>query len=132
MWIFLNSIMHEQKCVYIRLNTQFKFTTCLGRRDRTLAVKIWKKTRKSTFCREKKYSTIFFLHISSTHAKILGETNFHKQVFPRSGSKAKDRERKKRGKKQKVGHNNGQLRIATPPRKAAWAIIFWVLCNLLF
>ena len=42
---------------------------------------------------------IFLLHISSSYAKILGETNFHTQEFPRSGSKAKDREKKKKEKK---------------------------------
>ena len=28
--------------------------------------------------------------ISSSYAKLLGETNFHTREFPRSGSKAKD------------------------------------------
>ena len=47
------------------------------------------------------------LHISSSYAKILGETNFQPREIPRSGSKAKD------GKERpKVGKNNGQLRIA--------------------
>ena len=54
------------------------------------------------------------MHISSSYAKILGETN-HTWEFPRSGSKAKGGE-KERGKK--VGNNNGQLPIATPPRVA--------------
>ena len=35
----------------------------------------------------KKY---IFLHISSSHAKILGEKLFRTWEFPRSGSKAKD------------------------------------------
>ena len=39
------------------------------------------------------------MHISSSHAKILGETNFHTREIPRSGSKAKDGERKKKKKK---------------------------------
>ena len=37
-----------------------------------------------------------FLHISSSYAKILGETNFCTRENPRSGSKAKDGENKKR------------------------------------
>ena len=48
---------------------------------------------------------------------MLGETNFHTWVIPRSGSKAKD------GEKiiiAKVGNNNGQLRIANAT-KAVWA-----------
>ena len=60
--------------------------------------------------------------MSSCYAKILGETNFHTREFPRSGSKGKDgereRERKKERERQIVGNNNGQLRIATPPRLA--------------
>ena len=48
------------------------------------------------------------------------ETNFHTREFPRSGSKANDGERKKERERErpKVGNNNGQLRIATPPRVA--------------
>ena len=48
----------------------------------------------------------------------MGETNFHTREFPLSGSKAKDGEKKRETKKEraKVGNNNGQLRIATPPR----------------
>ena len=64
---------------------------------------------------------IFLLHISSSYVKILGVTNFHTREFPRSGSKAKDGEKKEKRKKEerpKVGNNNGQLRIATPPRVA--------------
>ena len=40
----------------------------------------------------------FFLHISSSYAKILGETNFHTQEFPRSGSKAEDGEKERKWK----------------------------------
>ena len=50
---------------------------------------------------------------------ILGETDFHTREFPRNGSKAKEGERGKKKRKKrrpKVGNNNGQLRIATPPR----------------
>merc|ERR1712128_408731 len=45
-----------------------------GGRDRTLAVKSRKNAKKSSFFVKK----IFCLHISSSYAKILGETNFHK------------------------------------------------------
>ena len=48
------------------------------------------------------------MHISSSYAKILGETNFHAREIPRSGSKVEGGERKK---KKKVGENNGQLRF---------------------
>ena len=70
---------------------------------------------------------MFFLHIFSSYAKILGETNFQPREFPRWGSKAKDGEKRKRERRAKVCNNNGQLRIAnatsggTP--KAAWAKI---------
>ena len=47
----------------------------------------------------------FFLHVSSSYAKILGETNVQRRRFP------------KVGQKQKTENNNGQLRIATPPRR---------------
>ena len=33
--------------------------------------------------------------MSSRYAKILGETNFHTREIPRSGSKAKDGEKKR-------------------------------------
>ena len=39
---------------------------------------------------------LFVLHISSSYAKILGETNFHTREIPRSRSKAKDGEKKKK------------------------------------
>ena len=47
-----------------------------GSRDRTLAVKRRKKRPKiSFFCKNKNYNKkIFFLHISSSYAKIFGET----------------------------------------------------------
>ena len=63
------------------------------------------------------------IDISSSYAKILGETNFHTREFPRSGSKAKDGEREKK-ERLNYGNNNGQLRIANTTsggaRKAAW------------
>ena len=56
-------------------------------------------------------------YIFLCYAKILGETNFQLREIPLSGSKAKDvKEKEKR--RTKVGNNNGQLRIATPPRVA--------------
>ena len=51
------------------------------------------------------------LHISSSYAKILGETNFRTREIHRSGSKAKDGEREKKKKKRERlndGDNNGQ------------------------
>ena len=51
---------------------------------------------------------LFFLHISSSHAKILGETNFHTREIPRSGSKAEDEERVK------VNYYNGQYLSPEP------------------
>ena len=47
---------------------------------------------------------------------IYWETNFQPLEFPRSGSKAKDGEIDK--ERLTDGNNNGQLRIATPPRVA--------------
>ena len=52
-----------------------------GGRDRTLAI----KGRKN-------------MHISSSYAKILGETNFQPREFRRSGSNAKDVKERKRKK----------------------------------
>ena len=50
------------------------------------------------------------MHISSSYAKILGETNFHTREIPRSGSKAKDGEKIGERKKKRLndGNNNGQ------------------------
>ena len=72
-----------------------------GGRDQTLAVKRRKNARKSVFflVKIKNYLKIYFLHISPSNAKILGETNFHTWEFPRSGSKAKDGEKKKEREK---------------------------------
>ena len=46
--------------------------------------------------------------------KYWGKQTFTHGKFPQSGPKAKDRE-KQRKRREKVGNNNGQLRIATPP-----------------
>ena len=40
------------------------------------------------------------LHISSSYAKILGETNFRTQEIPRSGTKAEGVEERKKKKKE--------------------------------
>ena len=57
------------------------------------------------------------MHISSSYAKILGEKLFRTWVILRSGSKAKNGERKKR-ERAKVGDNNGQATHGA--RKHAW------------
>ena len=66
------------------------------------------------------------MHISSSYAKILGETNFHTREIPQSGSKAKEGEKRKKERRgPNDGNNNGQLRIANVTSggalKAAWA-----------
>ena len=73
----------------------------------------------STHGARKPPGPIFFLHISFSYAKILGETNFHTREIPRSGSKAKDGEKKKR-KEERLndGNNNGQATHGA--RKNAW------------
>ena len=48
------------------------------------------------------------MHISSSYAKILGETNFHAWEIHGSGSKAEDGEKRER-ERAKVGDNNGQV-----------------------
>ena len=50
------------------------------------------------------------MHISSSHAEILGETNFHTREIPRSGSKAKDGERERRG-----GEREARIGARKPP-----------------
>ena len=68
---------------------------------------------------------IFFLHISSTYAKIMGETDFHTLEFPRSGSKAKDGEKERKRDRPNDGYNNGQLCIATfclSPQHRTWKL----------
>ena len=49
------------------------------------------------------------MHISFSYAKILGEKLFRTWEFPRSGSKAKDGEKKKKRRERlNDGENNGQ------------------------
>ena len=67
-----------------------------------------------------------FLHISSSYAKILGETNFHAWEIPGSGSKAEDGEKeRKKERRAKVGDNNGQATHGACKQawrtQAAWA-----------
>ena len=72
-----------------------------GGRDRTLAVKSRKRAEKSFFFRTKIKFTPkkhFFLHISSSYAKILGQKLFRTRQFPQSASKAKDGEKKRKKK----------------------------------
>ena len=66
------------------------------------------------FCKKRKLPKIL-LQISSSYAKILGETNFQPWEIPRSGSKAKDGGERR---SKKVANNNGRLRIAMPPEVA--------------
>ena len=68
-----------------------------GCRDRTLTVKSRKTPENHLFFVIFFY--FYFLHISSSYAKILGETNFRTREIPQSGSKAKDGEKRKREKK---------------------------------
>ena len=56
------------------------------------------------------------MQISSSYAKILGETNSRTREIPQSGSKAEDGEEKTK-KKTKVSDNNGQAKYGArkPP-----------------
>ena len=56
------------------------------------------------------------MHISSSYAKILEETNFHAWEIPGSGLKADDGEERK--KRPNDGNNNGQATYGI--RKHAW------------
>ena len=61
------------------------------------------------------------MHISSSHAKMFGETNFRTREIPRSGSKAKNGEKEKERERERErlndGNNNGQAMHAArkPP-----------------
>ena len=57
------------------------------------------------------------MHISSSYAKIFGEKLFRTLEIPRSGSKAKDGEKKER-KRLNDWNNNGQAMHGA--RKHAW------------
>ena len=79
-----------------------------------------KKSPKISFFSRKKIQITNFLllHISSSYAKIVGETNFHALEIPRSGSKAKDGERERKKERLNDGNNNGQATHGA--RKHAW------------
>ena len=73
----------------------------------------------------KKY---FFLHISSSYAKILGETNFRTREIPRSGSKAEDGEEKRLND----GNNNGQAKHGArkPPGPILYQVAIIARCSI--
>ena len=56
-----------------------------------------------------KMAICLLLHISSSYAKILGETNFRTREFPRSGSKATDGE-KKRKREERLNYVNNNCK----------------------
>ena len=58
-------------------------------------------------------------HISSSYTKILGQKLFRTWEFPRSGSKAKNGERKR--ERLNDGDNNGQATHGARKAQAAWA-----------
>ena len=58
--------------------------------------KSFKNARKSAFFEEEKKEEKKNLHISSSYAKILGETKFQLLEFPQCGSKDVKEERKKK------------------------------------
>ena len=74
------------------------------------------------------------MHISSSYAKILGETNFHTREIPRSWSKAKDGERDKERERLNNVNNNGQAthgaRNHAWHTQAAWVNYFICLVKL--
>ena len=66
----------------------------------------------------KKY---FFLLISSSYAKILGEKLFRTWEIPRSGSKAKNgEEREKERKKERLNNGDNNAQATHGARKHAW------------
>ena len=72
----------------------------------------------------------FFLHISFSYAKILGEKLFRTWEIPRSGSKGKNGEKKEKERDRlKVGDNNGQAKQGARKHawrtQAAWANIYY-------
>ena len=71
------------------------------------------------FVQKENLPKFLVLHISSNYAKILGEQLFRTWEFPRSGSKAKTGEEKKKEKERlNNGDNNGQATHGA--RKHAW------------
>ena len=90
------------------------------------ATKRWpsRKSREKDlfFWGEKKLPKFFFffLHISSSYAKILGETNFHAREIPRSGWKVEGGEerKKKKEEEEKSRWKQWPASLRTPPRVA--------------
>ena len=56
------------------------------------------------------------MHISSSYAKIFGEKLFHTWEIPRSGSKAKDGEKKRKKRERKLVITMAKLRMAHASR----------------
>ena len=74
------------------------------------------------------------MHISSSSAKILEETNFHTRVIPRSGSKAKDGERREKKRDQKLVITMASYALHCHlggAHKAAWANTDNITCKIL-
>ena len=65
------------------------------------------------------------MHLSSSYAKILGETHFHTREIPRSGSKAKAGERERKDERLNDGNYKGQAMHGARKHlwrmQAAWA-----------
>ena len=84
-----------------------------GGRDRTLAVKRRKNTRKSVFFRKK---IKLPKHISSSYPKIFGETNFQPCEISGSGSKVEYGEKKRKKKiERKLVITMASYELQTPP-----------------
>ena len=99
--------------IFLRIKTDFLYTV----QSSVVWWKLFKYSQKLPL------KNIFFLHISSSYAKILRETNFHSWEIPRSGSKAEDGEERKR-ERAKVGNNRPATHCnatSRGARKAAWA-----------
>ena len=62
---------------------------------------------------------IFFLHISSSYAKILGQKLFHTRDFPEVGQKQKTEKTKERKIEERT-----LVITSCGARKAAWAKMF--------
>ena len=101
----LNKLVYADRLYKYRLCNTPRTRGGPGSHDQTLAVKRRKNAR----------TLAFFLLISSSFAKILGETDFQPREFTRSGSKAKD-EGKKERKRLNDGNNDGQARMAHASR----------------
>ena len=65
-------------------------------RSNIFIILIWFLERILQGLRVAQSAVTIYMHISSSYAKILGETNFHTWEIPRSGSKAEDGEEEKK------------------------------------